>query len=109
MWWLGDGLVPAGRFLLLAGVCLSVWIVEGGGGVVGTIGTVLLAQALVYLALEWIAAAVATRLVARASPRAVGTVSLGVALLLLLVTARFEVFHTPFGPTAQADLLAIYR
>ena len=89
--------IPVARYLLLAGVTAGLVAAEGTGTIPLTLLALFVGHALVYGALLWIAAWLATRLVERAAPRALGPLAVLVVAGALLVTSLFDVFTTPFA------------
>jgi hypothetical protein len=106
---LGPGLVPPARLLMLGGIGLAVMLLENARGAVGPLAALLLAQAVVYLGLLWLAAALVARGLARLPPRGLAIVTVGLLAVGLALASSTAVYHTPFGPTAHARWPCVFR
>lgn len=102
------GAVPVLRILLLAGIHLTVIVVEGAAGAVAIAAALLLGQALVYLALLWLAAGGMARLLCRGSPRGAALATALVVLACVGAALASEPYRTPFRSEGlRAGLLEI--
>jgi hypothetical protein len=102
--------IPVSRYLLLAGVTLGLMVAEGAAGLVVTFFLLFLGYALVYAGGLWLVAWLVTRLVGRASARALGPLVVALSVLALLWSTLFDVYTTPFAATSgHANLLNVIR
>ncbi len=107
---LGPGLVPAARLLMLGGISLAVALFENARGAVGMLTTILLAQGLLYMALLWLVAHLASRVLGRFSAKTVARVTLALVAVGLLLSSAFEVYRGPYrAQSARANLLHVYE
>jgi hypothetical protein len=106
---LGPGLVPAARLLMLGGIGIAVMLLENARGAVGPLTAVLLGQGVLYLGLLWLAAHLASRLLGRLPPRRLAAVTLAVLAAGLTLASTFAIYHTPFGQTAHASWLHVFE
>ncbi len=106
---LGPGLVPAARLLMLGGIGIAVMLLENARGAVGPLTAVLLGQGVLYLGLLWLAAHLASRLLGRLSPRGCAAVTLAVLAAGLTLASMFTIYHSPFGQTSHVGWLHVFR
>lgn len=106
----GPGLVPAVRLVMLGGLVAAVQLGVRSGGEALSLLLVFWGPAALYLAGLGLAAALVARLLARASPRAVGPATLAIAAVLVGVAASVPLYHTPFAAEgAHATLFEVLR
>jgi hypothetical protein len=104
---IGDGLVPAVRFAVLAAAAGVIALAEGAAGPVGAIVGLFVAYALATALACWLLAWVVARMLARlpaAYAAAITWTLLGVALVVALFLAPYR---TPFGRAATGGLLQV--
>jgi hypothetical protein len=107
---LGPGLVPAARFLMLAGVSAAFAVLESAAGVVLLLTATFLVQAMLYGAVVWGLAWALARLVGQLAPLARQRAMLLIVLLSLGYFLLNPVYRTPFSPDrAQSSLAELYR
>jgi hypothetical protein len=104
------GTVPAARILMLGSVGLAVIASEGARGVVGLGAAILMTQAAFYLALLWVAAALAARGLVRL-PRPLPTaLTLGVVLAAVIAAVEIDLYRDPFRAHAlRTNILHVYE
>jgi len=99
--------VPVAQYLLLAGVCVTVGVVEGTGGVLPLLLALFLAHALVYALLLWLGAGLAARLLARLAPHTRTAVVATVVLAGFGVALIGEPYVTPFDRAPRGNLATV--
>jgi hypothetical protein len=106
---IGSGLVPAARLLMLGGIGLAVMLFENARGAVGPLAALLLGQGALYLGLLWLAAHLASRSLGRLTPRARAAVTVATLAAGLALASTTAIYHTPFGQTAHASWPQVFR
>ena len=107
---LGPGLVPTARLLMLGGISVAVMLVENARGAVGMIAVVLLAQGFLYMGVLWLAAHILSRTLGRFSPKVVARATIGVIAVGLLLASLFDVYRGPYRvQSARANLLNVFE
>lgn len=96
---------PAARYCLLAGVCIAVGLTEGAAGPVGMITALFTANALVYTAVLWGVSWLAARGLARLPRIPTRNALLVVIAIAALSALLFDVYITPYGVAARANLV----
>jgi len=99
--------VPVAQYLLLAGVCAAVAVVESGGGVLALLLALFLSHAIVYGLLLWLVAALAARVLGQFSPRARAIASASVLLAGLAVALFGQPYVTPFDRAPRGNLATV--
>jgi hypothetical protein len=104
------GLVPPARIFMLAFITLAVILAEGAQGVAGLSAAFLFAQALGYGALLWLAALLASRVVALLGRRALAVVTLGMLLGGATLATGWNLYRDPFrAHSLHVNLLHVYE
>lgn len=101
------GLVPPVRYLILASAAGAVAWAEGAAGPVPWIVLFFAAHAGVYLTGVWLLAWGAARPLAALAPATRRSVVLGACGALLLLALCLDLYRTPFGRAARANLLGV--
>jgi hypothetical protein len=102
--------MPVARILMLAGLCLLVMLIEGTQGAVPLQFLMFLAQALVFMALWLLVAALAARLLGRVSPRRTAVAVLALLAGGAVLTASVDLYRTPFRAGGlRAGLLELFE
>lgn len=100
-----EGSIPLARIFILAGVSIAVALSEGAGGPVGMITGLLVAHALAYCLLLYVAARLTARAL-RLLPTRAAVALLGLcAAIGVLAGLLFQPYVTPFGQQPRANLL----
>ncbi len=100
-------IVPAARYCLLTGVCLSVAFLEGGAGPVGAIAALFAANAILYTLLLWGIAWGASRLLAHLPAAATRNALLGTIAIAILLALLFDLYTTPYGTAPHTNLIGV--
>jgi len=104
------GRMPAAALLQTAAYVLAVIAREGTQGQIGLIAAILIGQGMFWVIMLWVAAWMATRLLARLPPRAIAAVTLSTVAVVLLLASSLEVYRTPFrARSLRATLLSVYE
>lgn len=105
-----SGHVPAARIAMLGAITAAVAVVEGTHGMVAVAAAMLLAQALVYLLLQRIAAGLLVRLLGRLAPGALLPATLALVLLGAALSAGLDLYRDPFRARGlHANVLSVYE
>lgn len=104
------GEVPAARILMLAAIALAEMVVETPRGAAPMLAAFLLVQALLAMAVLWLAARAAGALLRFLPPAARTAAALGIAALLVLAAATGEIYRDPYrASTLRTGLFGVYE
>ena len=107
---LGPGLVPTARLLMLGAISAAVLLLENARGAVGMLAGLLLAQGFLYLGLLWLAAHILSRTLGRFSAKTVAWATIGVVAVGLLLASLFDGYRGPYRvQSARANLLNVFE
>ncbi len=103
----GSGLVPAVRYVILAGVASAVAIAEGAAGPVSLVVALLVGWSLATTLGCWLLARISAWILDGMPPR-LADLLCGAGLLIAVGVALIAApYHTPFGRSARGGLLEI--
>jgi hypothetical protein len=102
--------VPAARIVMLATISGFTMIAETTRGAVVPLALLLFAQALIAIAVFWLAAYLISRLLARLPDGARAAVTVALAAALLVITSTNSLYRDPYRPeTLRSNLLQVYE
>ena len=102
--------VPAARIVMLATISVFTMFAETTRGAVVPLAILLLGQALIAIAVFWVAAYLLARLLTRLPSAARAVVTIALALGILAVTTVNSYYRDPYRPeTLHSNLLQVYE
>lgn len=102
--------VPAARIVMLATISAFTMFAETTAGAVVPLALLFLAQALVAIAIFWVAAYLIARLLTRLPDAARAVLVVGLAAAILVVTSINAFYRDPYRPeTLHSNLLQVYE
>jgi len=102
--------VPAARIVMLATISVFTMFAETTRGAVVPLAILLLGQALIAIAVFWVAEYLLARLLTRLPSAARAVVTIALALGILTVTTFNSYYRDPYRPeTLHSNLLQVYE
>lgn len=105
---LGESLVPAIRYAMLAAAGLAVALAEGAQGPAPLIVGIFVLAAFLGTGVCALLARLAARLLSRLAPGLRATLTIGLIILGLLLALLSQPYRTPYGHAPRGGLLEIF-
>jgi hypothetical protein len=102
-----EAFAPPVRYVVLAAATAAFVVTEGAAGPVPGILALFVIHAVAYLALAWLAAWAAARLLAGRSPRTRRIAVWTLCAALLLGALAVDAYRMPFGRSPRSNLLGL--